>query len=832
MEKNNFSNIDMPSIVEHVPAVVMRLSHKEDNWKTLFVTKNISMFGYTYDEIITNKISWLEMVHPDDRVLLSKTVNDYEIRHINSFKLYYRLLSKNGDSIPVTEYNTVNRDETGKIICYDTVIVKNSLNNEGEKIIKDHYRQQIVLNDILMSLLDSDLENALQIILDRTGEYLDTSRALLFKDSTDHKTCKIVYEWCNKDITSVKDLDYNIVYETGMPEIYVALRTTGNLLVNFGEIPENCKEEFEAEGLIASAIFAVYLEGDHYGFVCFDDCVVERRWDNDTTRFLKNISNLISNVLARQRAAAKLEQNRKTYEAVLNNVDSYIIVTDAQTDKIVFANKAFKNIFGDDCIEQDASKYLKNASSDFLRMKNKENQKNAPYPEIYSNFSGKWLAVSASEITWINGAKARLVNFYDITAKKLFADTLEEKIEERTIELKLMTSEAEKAKEKAEEATLAKSQFLANMSHEIRTPMNAIIGITQICENEKDPAALKKYFKQISVSSKHLLNLVSDVLDISKIEEGKFELSCAPFVLSDIVDDIMSNIKQSFEKKEQSVSVNYHDVSSFSYTGDSIRLSQVLINLLSNAVKFTKEGGTIKLDISEIEREKEKSLLRFSVSDNGIGIKKELLLKIFDPFEQADGSISRKYGGTGLGLAISRHIVNLIGGEIEVDSRENEGSCFSFSVWIRHDKNEAEKGQREESGSGNAAVDFSGLRVLVVDDIEINRVIVASMLEATGIKIEHASDGMEASGKFRDSPENYYDFILIDIQMPVMDGYSATKAIRKMGRSDAKKVKIISMTANVFKEDIAKGEEAGMDGHLGKPVDQKMLLKIINEKRD
>ncbi|MDL2314375.1 PAS domain-containing protein, partial [Desulfovibrio sp. OttesenSCG-928-C14] len=449
----------LPPLIEHVPAVVFRLSHKEDDWKTLFVNKRVSTFGYTPEDFLDGEMNWFDIVHPDDRVMVSKSVSDYEAHNINSYKLYYRLISKNGDSIPVTEYNVVNRDAEGRIICYDTAIVSNAQDEASRQLIDDHYRQQFVLNDILLSLQDSDLDHALQIILDRTGEYLDTSRALLFKDSPDHTTCKVVYEWCNKDITSVMALDYSITYETGMPEIYVALQTTGSLLINFGEIPENCKEEFEAEGLVASAIFAIYLDGDHYGFVCFDDCVVERVWDEETIRFLKNISNLISNVLARQQMAQKLANNQKTYEAVLDNIDSYIFVTNPQNDEIIFANKSFKSTFDENCVGKKAGTYLDIASLAKTGPVEHINQETSVYPELFCKQSQEWLAISREEITWVDGStSAYLYTCYDITAKKLFADTLEEKIEERTRELKMMSEEAEKAKEKAEDATLAKSQ--------------------------------------------------------------------------------------------------------------------------------------------------------------------------------------------------------------------------------------------------------------------------------------------------------------------------------------------------------------------------------------
>ena len=235
----------------------------------------------------------------------------------------------------------------------------------------------------------------------------------------------------------------------------------------------------------------------------------------------------------------------------------------------------------------------------------------------------------------------------------------------------------------AHEADNAKSRFLANLSHEIRTPVNAITGMVKIAQNEEEPAELKKCFNQISISSRHLLGLINDVLDISKIEDGILELANETFSLNEIAESVVSNIGQNAQQKKQVLSVNYNNTAPVRYYGDLIRLSQVLINLLSNSVKFTPEEGHITLDIEESMRVEDKALLKFSVKDDGIGIKDEFKERIFLPFEQGDGSASRKYGGTGLGLTISQRIVALMGGKIELQSKEDEGAVFYFSVWLK-----------------------------------------------------------------------------------------------------------------------------------------------------
>lgn len=381
----------------------------------------------------------------------------------------------------------------------------------------------------------------------------------------------------------------------------------------------------------------------------------------------------------------------------------------------------------------------------------------------------------------------------------------------------------------ANEADKAKSQFLANLSHEIYSPMNAIIGMVQIGMRQDDAKELKKCLNQIDISSRHLLGLINNVLDISKIEEGKLELVSEPFDLTDLAENAISSVKQSSLDKKQMLTTDYYNVKSYHFSGDLMRLTQVLINLLSNAVKFTPEEGRIRLLIEELSRDDSKALLKFTVSDSGIGIKDQFMKKIFKPFEQADGSASKKYGGTGLGLAISQRILELMGTKIEVQSRENEGSSFYFSVWFDLAKgNEKLSDEQEKDADKETAfADFAGKRVLVVDDIDVNRDIICSLLSITNIDCDFAVDGHEAFEKFTSALPGYYDLMLMDVQMPVMDGYEATRAIRKSGKEDAETIPIIAMTANVFKEDVQNVLDSGMNGHIAKPVEYKNLIDVI-----
>lgn len=806
----------LPPLVEQIPAVVFRLSHDGERWKTWYVTRNVSMYGYDAEDFLSDTLTWSALVHPDDRVLLSKTINDYEAHNINSFKLYYRLITRNGDAVPVTEYNTVNRDPEGNIICYDTIIVSNTQDEASRRLIDAHYRQQTVLNDILMSLHDSDLNHALQIILDRTGAYLDTSRALLFKDSPDHRTCKIVYEWCNKDIKSVKALDYVITYETSMPEIYVALQSTGSLLINFGEIPENCREEFDAEGLVASAIFAVYLEGEHYGFVCFDDCVLERVWDEDTTRFLKNIANLISTVLARQQTARKLEQNRKTYEAVLNNVDSYIFVTDGATERILFANRAFKQAFGENCEGRKADAFLPIDSIPFPAAESSDKERNASkYPEIYCTHSKEWLAVSVEEILWMDGSTAHLYNCYDITAKKLFADTLEEKIEERTRDLVAMTKEAQLARAKAEDAMMIKSRFLANISHEIRTPMNAILGLSELLANAELTETYQEHARNIRSSSSVLLDIINNVLDIAKLEDGNLSLTNVHFTLHKLLDSVSAMIRNLAERKGITYTCSVKENTPEFFFGDDIRISQILLNILSNAVKFTNAGGVT------LEVEVQNGNLIFTIIDSGIGIRQEDFDTIFEAFSQTDIHKNRNLQGTGLGLPICKNLVELMNGSLSVDSVYGEGSRFTVSIPAVP----GDPAYMSVEPQAEKKLFMPQVRVLVVDDIDINLYVAQAMLEDYGIQTELAASGEEALCLIQNSD---FDLIFMDHMMPGMNGGETARAIRQLG-GKCTSIPIVMLTANVVAENWEGYGKEEIDEFLAKPIEAERLTAILEK---
>ena len=394
-------------------------------------------------------------------------------------------------------------------------------------------------------------------------------------------------------------------------------------------------------------------------------------------------------------------------------------------------------------------------------------------------------------------------------------------------------TDLKRSREEALAASRAKSTFLSNMSHEIRTPMNAIIGMTSIGKNEKDPIRKDLAFKKIEGASTHLLGVINDILDISKIESGKMELSFVNFYFTQMIDRVASVVTIKMQEKKQLFSLEIDpEIPNFLF-GDDLRLAQVITNLLSNAGKFTPEGGNISLNAKLLNSRKNECVIQISVKDSGIGMSKEEQGKLFNAFQQAEAGTARKYGGTGLGLAISKCIVELTGGEIWLESEPGKGSCFFFTANLGiPDPNEEladiRQVTRHEPGKDyEYSSDFSGKVILIVDDVDINLEIAIALLEPTNITIDKATSGKEAIAAFTANPERY-DLILMDMQMPEIDGLQATRMIRALNIPNATTIPIIAMTANVFKEDIEKCMEAGMNNHLGKPIVMNDVMKVLS----
>ena len=376
----------------------------------------------------------------------------------------------------------------------------------------------------------------------------------------------------------------------------------------------------------------------------------------------------------------------------------------------------------------------------------------------------------------------------------------------------------------AEDASRAKTSFLSNMSHEIRTPMNAIIGLDNIALRNPDlQPETRDQLEKIGASAKHLLGLINDILDMSRIESGRMVLKQEEFPFREFLDQISIMINGQCTDKGLNYECKVNGPVRDYYIGDDMKLKQMLINILGNSVKFTDPPGDVTLTVEAAEETEDACKMRFIIKDTGIGMDAEFIPKLFDAFTQEDATATNRYGGSGLGMAITKNFVEMMKGTIEVESEKGKGSTFTVTVPLG--KSERTAAAEEETGIPEGTL--RGRRVLMAEDVEQNAEILADLLELEDVEAEHAENGEVAIRMFSGHEAGYYDAILMDVRMPVMDGLEATKAIRALERPDAKTIPIIAMTANVFDEDMDRSLQAGMNAHLSKPIEPDRLYATM-----
>ncbi len=518
--------------------------------------------------------------------------------------------------------------------------------------------------------------------------------------------------------------------------------------------------------------------------------------------------------------SSQQEKMEKTLKLLLDNAPDIILLFD-KDKRLTHCTKAFLTVTGTQNFGLLSGRHLRDV---FAPIVDPEWLDKLEYNYMLALEQRRTIVMERErEFNYVNDP-----NIYTIYITPMLDDN--EEVESAMMLFHDLTDIIE-SKEAAEKANNAKSEFLATMSHEMRTPMNAIIGMTHIAYNAGSISEKNEALEKIQTASTHLMRVINDILDMSKIESGKLELMEGAFELKALLDGVNNVVVHRIEEKRQKFSVNVDPAVPNNLIGDEQRLWQVLTNLISNAVKFTPEEGSITLNIKLGEMRGDDCQLCVEVVDTGIGISNEQQEKLFHSFVQADSSVSRRFGGTGLGLAISKNIVQMMNGSIGVEAEEGKGSRFYFDVWLKTGSNDL----KAKDGSEPIKLDvtdyigmFDGRRVLLADDIEINREIVSLLLEPTGATVDMAKNGNEAFRLFQENSDAY-DLILMDIHMPIVDGFEATRLIRSSGLPNAGNVPIIAMTANVFTDDIKKCLDAGMDDHLGKPVAIENLILTMNK---
>ena len=555
----------------------------------------------------------------------------------------------------------------------------------------------------------------------------------------------------------------------------------------------------------------------------------EYRWFKTTGRMIRRegekagvFYGMLMDIDEKKKTDAELLWRDTLADIMTQSLDSVYVILDKHNRKSVYVSPSIEHIFG-----------IKKETPQPLLAIQKLEQKGA------DDFSVKEvidLPAGQSQVKecWIRpvgscDAKLFQKTIYHVT--RGMEDLLVFEFTDHTHEQEIRKN-IEDALEIARSANAAKSSFLSNMSHDIRTPMNVIVGLSNLMKYElKNPEKMLEYIEKIQTSSSHLLGLINDVLDMSKIESGETRLHIEKFNLIEQINEINTLILQQVAEHGQRFDTFTSGICHEYVEGDALRVRQVFINILDNAVKYTKRGGKITFTVTEEKSSSEScAKYRFVITDNGMGMKKEYLSRIFEPFTRQENSTTNRVQGTGLGMAITKNIVDMMGGTIQVDSTEGKGSSFEVVLEFRIDR-EAEKAiQTEKKASGNR-VDESeilrGKKFLCAEDNELNAEILRALLETEGAGCEICSNGVEIVKRFAEAHPGEFDMILMDVQMPLMNGYEATRAIRIGSNPLGRDIPIVAMTANAFADDIQRSMEAGMNNHISKPMDLQRLKRVV-----
>ena len=804
------AKIQLESILNEMSDVVW--SVKVPEMKVLFIAPFVEkLYGLDVQQCMDDPAWWEKAIHKADMPVI-ETIHSSLEKH-GHFSEKYRIVTPSGETKWVASRGKYIYDEQQNPTRLDGVIVDKTQEHEAQNTLDQELKLQEALIDIASTYINlnpKDVENTINKSLAKMGLFVSSDRAYIFDYDFDNGTTSNTYEWCNEGIAPEIENLQQIPIEFFPQWVEQHQKGEAFYIQDVSALEDDgeggLKSVLEPQG-IKSLIAIPMLDGqDLIGFVGFDSVKQHYDYSEKEKRLLFLFGQMLINIRNRQKWDNQLRLQEEKYRNIIANMNLGLLEVNLN-DVIMYANQSFCDMSGYTLEElkgqRAAEMFVAERDRKVIYEKNKQRQ-----GAVSDSYEIRVFDKHGQPHWWfISGAPQYNDKGHLVGSIGIHLDITEQK---------RLEQELAEAKTFAEAAAKAKELFLANMSHEIRTPLNVIIGMIRQLTKENLTTDQHFYVKQSESSAKHLLTILNNVLDIAKIESGDMEIVQEAFSPSALAYNVHSIMYSQARDKSLEFKLNVSPDIQPVLKGDETRLRQVLINLIGNAVKFT-DRGIINLSVELLDETTDAQKLRFEVKDTGIGMSEAFVSRIFDKFSQEHNTSNRKYEGTGLGMAISHDLIQLMGGKMDVKSSKNEGTTCRFELRfpIGNPDSLVSKSQQIKEGT------FKGKKALLVEDNEMNRFIAIQSLDYLGFETMEAENGQIATERIQ---QQDFDLILMDIQMPVMDGVEATTFIREKLNNQTP---IIALTANAFKHDIDLYLKKGMNDFITKPYDEQDFFRKI-----